>query len=114
MTFEAAQTLKANYKALYCNCQAGLAVAHDQAAVLLPYILVAPRLFAAHAKDVLTLGTLTQTAMFGKVFDSLSIVSENGSPSTNSSVLRRLREYEPSLPQAPRVHEVEIVAQALD
>ena len=50
------QTLKANYKALYCNF-AGLSVwlsLYDQAAVLLPYILVAPRLFAAHAKDVLT------------------------------------------------------------
>ena len=74
------QTLKANYKALYCNF-AGLQTwlsLYDQVAVLLPYILVAPRLFAAHAKDVLTLGALTQTAnSFDRVFSSLSIVSEN-------------------------------------
>ena len=113
------QTLKANYKALYCNF-AGLQTwlsLYDQAAVLLPYILVAPRLFAAHAKDVLTLGALTQTAnAYGKVFDSLSIVSENWlAVNEFRSVLRRLREFEAELyPQAPRVHEVEIVAQPLD
>ena len=74
------QALKTNYKLLYCNF-AGLNVwlsLYDQAAVLLPYILVAPRLFAAHAKDVLTLGALTQVAnSFDRVFSSLSIVSEN-------------------------------------
>ena len=113
------QTLKANYKALYCNF-AGLQTwlsLYDQAAVLLPYILVAPRLFAAHASDVLTLGALTQTAnAFGKVFDSLSIVSENWlAVNEFRSVLRRLREFEAELyPQAPRVQEVEIVAQPLD
>lgn len=74
------QALKTNYKSLYCNF-AGLNVwlsLYDQVAVLLPYILVAPRLFAEHASDVLTLGALTQVAnAFDRVFASLSIVSEN-------------------------------------
>ena len=113
------QALKANYISLYCNF-AGLNVwlsLYDQAAVLLPYLLVAPRLFAAHARDVLTLGALTQTAnAFGKVFDSLSIVSDNWlAVNEFRSVLRRLREYEAELyPQTARVQEVEIVAQPLD
>ena len=74
------RALKNNYLQLYRNF-AGLAVwltTYDQAAVLLPYILVAPRLFAARPEEVMTLGALTQTAnAFAKVFDSLSIVSDN-------------------------------------
>ena len=44
--------------------------ASDQAATILPYLLVAPRLFAEDPADVLTLGVLTQTAnAFGKVLE---------------------------------------------
>ena len=79
--------------------------------------MVAPRLFAARPEEVMTLGALTQTAnAFGKVFDSLSIVSDNWLQVNEfRSVLRRLREFEAELyPQTARVQEVEIVAQALD
>ena len=90
-----------NYKRLYANF-AGLQLwlsTYDQFAVILPYLMVAPRLFAANEADVLTLGTLTQSAnAFGKVFDSLSIVSENWLQVNEfRSVLRRLREYEAAI-----------------
>ena len=72
--------LYANYRRLYANFAALMLwlSTYDQFATLLPSLMVAPRLFAADEADVLTLGTLTQSAnAFGKVFDSLSIVSEN-------------------------------------
>ena len=69
-----------NYKKLYSNF-AGLQLwlsTYDQFATILPYLMVAPRLFAANEADVLTLGTLTQSAnAFGLCFGALSIVSEN-------------------------------------
>ena len=90
--------LYANYRRLYTNFAALMLwlSTYDQFATLLPYLMVAPRLFAADEADVLTLGTLTQSAnAFGKVFDSLSIVSENWLQVNEfRSVLRRLRQYE--------------------
>ena len=93
--------LYVNYRRLYVNF-AGLMLwlsTYDQFATLLPYLMVAPRLFAANEADVLTLGTLTQSAnAFGKVFDSLSVVSENWLQVNEfRSVLRRLRQYEAAL-----------------
>ena len=109
--------LRRNYRKLYANF-AGLQLwlsTYDQAAVLLPYFLVAPRLFAARAEDVLTLGDLTRvTNCFSKVFDSLSVVSENWLQVNEfRSVLRRLREFEDELyPKPGVVQTVEIVANA--
>tara|TARA_X000001036_G_scaffold23890_1_gene20042 strand:+ start:100 stop:1173 length:1074 start_codon:yes stop_codon:yes gene_type:complete len=98
--------LTINYRRLYLNfssLQLWLSL-YDQVAVLLPYLLVAPRLFAERDADVLTLGALTQTAnAFGKVFDSLSVLSENWLAVNEwRSTLRRLREFERELYNAAR------------
>ncbi len=93
--------LHKNYMALYRNFAAlstwlGF---FDQSATILPYLLVAPRLFAEDPDRVMTLGVLTQTAnAFGKVFDSLNIISDNWLEINEfRSVIRRLREYEATL-----------------
>ena len=93
--------LHQNYMALYRNFAAlssWLGV-FDQSATILPYLLVAPRLFAEDPDRVMTLGVLTQTAnAFGKVFDSLNIISDNWLAINEfRSVIRRLREYEATL-----------------
>ena len=98
--------LTINYRRLYLNfssLQLWLSL-YDQVAVLLPYLLVAPRLFAERDADVLTLGALTQTAnAYGKVFDSLSVLSENWLAVNEwRSTLRRLREFERELYNAAR------------
>lgn len=50
----------------------------DQVMIVAPYFLAAPLLFAADPEKRITLGTLVQISnSFGKVFESLSIVSEN-------------------------------------
>jgi len=91
-------SLNANYSSLYSNffllnlwldC-------FDQAMVLAPYILVAPRLFADQCSERITLGTLVQTSnSFDKVFASLSVISENwGGINEWRSTLVRLRQFE--------------------
>ena len=94
-------SLIANYRRLYFNF-AALATwltALDQTLVVLPYILVAPRLFASDPTQRMTLGALTQTAnAFAKVFDSLNVLSDNFlSFNAWRSVVRRLREFEREL-----------------
>ena len=50
----------------------------DQVMIVAPYFLAAPLLFARDPSQRISLGTLVQISnSFGKVFDSLSIVSEN-------------------------------------
>ena len=50
----------------------------DQVMIVAPYFLAAPLLFSADPEKRITLGTLVQISnSFGKVFESLSIVSEN-------------------------------------
>ena len=90
--------LTANYKRLYLAF-AGLQTwlsGFEQAAVVLPYVLVGPRLFAADPADRLTLGQLVATTnAFDKVFSSLNVVSDNWLAINEfRSVLRRLREFE--------------------
>ena len=85
-----------NYSALFKNFL-GLNLwldCFDQFMVVAPYLLVAPRLFAE--KDRITLGTLVQTSnSFGKVFDSLSIISENwGGINEWRSTFVRLKQFE--------------------
>jgi len=68
----------------------------EQASVILPYVLVAPRLFDDNASGRLTLGQLMKTTnAFDKVFSSLNVVSDSWLAITEfRSVLRRLREFE--------------------
>ena len=69
-----------NYARLFLNF-AALATwlaALDQSAVILPYALVAPRLFDANRAKRMTLGQLVKvTNSFDKVFTSLNVVSDS-------------------------------------
>lgn len=94
-------TLTRNYVALYLNF-AALSTwlsSFEQFASVLPYLLVASRLFAAREAQVMTLGQLIKvTNSFGKVFDSMNIVSANYLAINEwRSVLRRLSEFEAAL-----------------
>lgn len=94
-----------NYTALYRNFfYLNLWLyAFDQLMIVAPYLLVAPLLFADDPAARITLGTLVQTSnSFGRVFDSLSVVSENwGGINEWRSTLVRLRQFEKEL-YAPR------------
>jgi peptide/bleomycin uptake transporter len=71
----------------------------DQTFVIVPYLLCAPLLFADDPAQRITLGTLVQVSNgFGRVFDSLAVVSESWT-AVNAwrSVLRRLGEFEAQL-----------------
>jgi peptide/bleomycin uptake transporter len=99
--YETIGQLIQNYRRLYLNFAALAAwlTLLDQALVILPYVLVAPRLFASEASDRMTLGELTQTAnAFSKVFESLNVLSDNFLQfNAWRSVVRRLREFEREL-----------------
>lgn len=90
-----------NYTALYRNFwYLNLWLyAFDQLMIVAPYLLVAPLLFAEDPAARITLGTLVQTSnSFGRVFDSLSVVSENwGGINEWRSTLVRLRQFEKEL-----------------
>ena len=72
--------LRRNYRTLYCNF-AVLATwlsLYEQAAVLVPYIFSGALLFAVDPSKRITLGVLIKISnAFGKVFDSVNIVSDN-------------------------------------
>lgn len=92
------RALTKNYRNLYLSFAAlgtWLSI-YEQVAVLLPYMLVAPRLFADDPQDVFTLGKLVKVSnAFGRVFDSLNVISERWLDITEwRSCLRRLREFE--------------------
>ena len=93
--------LKDNYVRLY-NRFALFSLwlgAFEQAVVLLPYMLVAPLLYATAGR--VTLGKVSQTShAFGHVFGALSILSDRWVEFTEfMSVVRRLREWERVLGQ---------------
>lgn len=92
------RSLTLNYRNLYLSFAAlGTWLSlYEQVAVLLPYMLVAPRLFADRPEDVFTLGKLVKVSnSFGKVFDSLNVVSDRWLEINEwRSCLRRLREFE--------------------
>lgn len=92
------EKLTNNYQRLYLSFAAlGTWLSfYEQIAVILPYALVAPRLFAANAEDVLTLGQLVKVSnAFGRVFDSMNVVSDRWLEVNEwRSCLRRLREFE--------------------
>lgn len=90
--------LTRNYRNLYCSFAAlstWLSL-YEQIVVILPYALVAPRLFAADPAGRFTLGKLVKVAnAFGKVFDSLNVISDRWLDINEwRSCLRRLREFE--------------------
>lgn len=95
---EVFHSLTQNYKRLYFNFTTlGTWLAlYEQVAVLLPYLLAAPRLFASSPETRLSLGQLMKVAnSFGRVFDSLNVVSDNWLQINEwRSVVRRLAEYE--------------------
>ena len=95
------RSLKINYFALFkhfglLNFWLSL---FDQCMVILPYLLVAPLIFAANPARRITLGTLIKVSnCFGHVFGSLSVIAENwGAINEFRSTLRRLREFEGKL-----------------
>lgn len=92
--------LSRNYRALYLNF-AALATwlaAFDQSAIILPYALVAARLFVS-GDGRMTLGELMQvTNSFDRVFSSLNVVSDNWLQINEwRSCRRRLAEFERAL-----------------
>jgi hypothetical protein len=90
-----------NYARLFCRfvyMNVWLSI-FDQTFVIVPYVLCAPLLFADDPARRISLGTLVQVSnAFGRVFDSLAVVSESWT-AVNAwrSVLRRLCEFENQL-----------------
>jgi ABC-type long-subunit fatty acid transport system fused permease/ATPase subunit len=94
-------SLRENYKHLYLNFTAlnlWLAI-FEQFATILPYLLVAPLLFASNSRERVTMGTLIQVSnAFDKVFNSLNVIADNYTAVNEyRSVLRRLRQFELNL-----------------
>jgi peptide/bleomycin uptake transporter len=69
---------------------------YDQSMVILPYLLVAPLLFAEDPEHRITLGVLMKMSnAFGRCFDAMAVVSENwNAVNAWRSVLKRLSEFE--------------------
>ena len=74
----------------------------DQAAVVLPYLLAAPRLYPLDGSVPWTLGKVVQaTNAFSKIFDSINVVSDSFMANNEwRSVLARLRGFEESQQKA--------------
>jgi peptide/bleomycin uptake transporter len=99
--------LTRNYRRLYLAF-AGLSTwlsGFDQMAVILPYLIAAPRLFASDPSKRLSLGALVKiTNAFSKVFDALNVISDSWLEINEfRSVLRRLREFERDVSSRPRM-----------
>ena len=90
--------LRKNYRRLYANFAllATWLALYEQAAVVVPYLIAGPLLFADHPSDRITLGVLVQLSnAFGKVFDAFNTVADNWLAVNEwRSVLVRLREFE--------------------
>tara|TARA_B110000046_G_scaffold93149_1_gene101142 strand:- start:97 stop:1338 length:1242 start_codon:yes stop_codon:yes gene_type:complete len=69
---------------------------YDQVLIIVPYILVAPMMFADDPANRISLGTLMKvTNAFDKVFGAMAIVTENWNEVNEfRSVVRRLGEFE--------------------
>jgi peptide/bleomycin uptake transporter len=90
--------LRVNYRSLYCaffrlNLWLGTI---EQAAVLLPFVLLTPMLFASDPSQRIALGDLVRTTdAFGKVFGALSALADHWSHINEwVSVIHRLRQFE--------------------
>ncbi len=92
------RALTRNYLRLYVSFAvlATWLALYEQVAVILPYALAAPRLFATDPARRLTLGTLVKVSnAFGRVFDSLNVISDRWLQINEwRSCLRRLCEFE--------------------
>jgi putative ATP-binding cassette transporter len=91
-------SLRSNYGRLFLNFAAfdTWISAYDQTMTLLPYMLIAPMLFAPRVEDRVTLGALMRvTNAFKEVFGALSTLTDNWA-AVNSfrSTIRRLSEFE--------------------
>ena len=90
--------LRLNYRRLFLQFAAmdTWLSSFDQFNALLPYLLTAPLLFAANADRRITLGELAKiTNAFGRVFDSLTVLSENwAAVNAFRAVVHRLSEFE--------------------
>jgi peptide/bleomycin uptake transporter len=77
----------------------------DQAAVVLPYLLAAPKLFPLGDEEVWSLGRVVQaTNAFSKIFDSINVVSDSFMAINEwRSVLARLRGFEASQKEAENI-----------
>ena len=93
-----ARDLWRNYRRLFANFAAfnTWISLYDQAMIIVPYMLVAPLMFATDPADRITLGTLMQvTNAFDKVFGAMAVVTENwGAVNAFRSTVVRLREFE--------------------
>jgi peptide/bleomycin uptake transporter len=102
--------LRANYVKLYNNFAvfSFWLMGYEQSVVILPYVLVAPLLYAKENR--VTLGKVTQTShAFGNVFDALSVLSDRWVEFTEFvSVVKRLREWESVVGEGPKAKLVEI------
>ena len=98
--------MRKNYTALYCaffrlNLWLGVV---EQAAVLIPIVVLTPQLFAEDPAERLQLGFMIRTSdAFQKVFGALSVLADHwGHINEWISVIRRLRQFEgrrtPSFP----------------
>lgn len=96
--------VRMNYMALYrCFlCMNSFLGAFDQVMILLPYMIVAPLLFAG-AEDRVKLGLLVQVSnSFDRVFGALTVVAENWARVQDfRSTLHRLREFERAFAKKP-------------
>lgn len=90
--------LWANYRRLFANfaCFNLWIASYDQIMTIVPYLLVAPLLFADSPDERITLGTLVKvTNAFDKVFGALSVLTENWAAVNDfRSTVRRLAEFE--------------------
>lgn len=106
--------LTRNYSRLYANFAMfnTWISTFDQVMILLPYLLVAPLLFAEDPMDRVQLGALMRvTNAFQHVFDALSILTENwASVNDFRSTVRRLSEFEVHIFQSRDRSDVELVA----
>ena len=107
-----------NYSSLFRNFAVfnTWIAAFDQTLVILPYLLVAPLMFAQDPSNRITLGSLTKTSnVFSHVFSALAVLGASWNAVNEwRSTLLRLREFEKSLYHPPvrtsSTHIVEIVS----
>jgi len=98
------EELRRNYMALYRNflLMNGYLGAFDQVMIIIPYLAVAPLLFAS-AEERVKLGVLVQVSnAFSRVFGALTVVAESWADVQDfRSTLHRLREFERAFAHKP-------------
>ena len=89
---------------------------YEQVAIILPYALAAPRLFAADPARRFTLGKLVKASnSFSRVFDSLNVISDRWLQINEwRSCLRRLREFERDMGNRSPARPARLVATSVE